>query len=227
MNDTLTIALPKGKLGTEALEVLAKAGLPTQGIDEGSRKLLIDYPEENVRYVICRPTDIPTFVEYGAADIGIVGKDTIEEAGKNLFELLDLGFGKCTFVLALPRTTLEAAGYGGKDAGKILSCFPHLRVATKFPNVAANYVKGLGIQAEIIPLHGNIELAPLVGLAEAIVDIVSTGKTLRENDLVAIDEIFEATARMVANRVSYRLKHHRIQELLEKIRDVLAEGKND
>ena len=227
MSSMLTIALPKGKLGAEAIKVLQKAGLPTEGITEESRKLLIDYSEEGIKYVICRPTDIPTFVEYGAADIGIVGKDTIEEAGKNLFELLDLGFGKCTFVLALPRTTLEATGYGEKNVEKILSYFPHLRVATKFPNVTSKYLQSLGLQAEIIPLHGNIELAPLVGLAEAIVDIVSTGKTLKENDLVAIDEIFVATARVVANRVSYRLKNQRIQGLIDKIRAVLAEGQND
>lgn len=227
MGDVLTIALPKGKLGTEAIKVLQSAGLPTEKIAEESRKLLIEYPDEQIKYIICRPTDIPTFVEYGAADIGIVGKDTIEEAGKDLFELLDLGFGKCTFVLALPRTALNSAGSGEKNVEKVLSDFPHLRVATKFPNVASRYLHGLGIQAEIIPLHGNIELAPLVGLAEAIVDIVSTGKTLNENDLLAIDEIFEATARVVANRVSYRLKYNRIQGLMDKIREVLAEGKND
>lgn len=224
MDQGLTIAIPKGKLGMEAVEVLQKAGLPTDRVEEGSRKLLIEYPEEKVRYIMCRPTDIPTFVEYGAADIGIVGKDTIEEAGKDLFELLDLGFGRCVFVLALPRSVLEVAGAGERDVEKILSHFPYLRVATKFPNVASRYLQELGIRAEIIPLHGNIELAPLVGLSEAIVDIVSTGRTLKENDLVAVDEIFEATARIVANRVSYRLQYNRIQELIEKIRKVLAEG---
>lgn len=227
MDKTLTIALPKGKLGSEAIEVLGKAGLPTEKVDEGSRKLLVEYPEQQLKYIICRSTDIPTFVEYGAADIGIVGKDTIEEAGKNLFELLDLGFGGCRFVLALPRTTLIAAGAGEKEVGKILAHFPHLRVATKFPNVASKYLQSLGIQAEIIPLHGNIELAPLVGLSEAIVDIVSTGKTLKQNDLVAVGEIFEATARVIANRVSYRLKYNRIQGLVEKLKEILEEGAND
>lgn len=227
MDTTLTIAVPKGKLGSEALRVLQKVGLPTEKVSEESRRLLVEYSKEKVRYILCRPTDIPTFVDYGAADIGIVGKDTIEEAGKDLFELLDLGFGKCTFVLALPRSTLMATGTENKNAAEILSRFPNLRVATKFPNVASKYLQGLGVQAEIIPLHGNIELAPLVGLSEAIVDIVSTGKTLRENDLEAVGEIFEATARVVANRVSYRLKYDRIQELIERIRQLLGEDQND
>jgi len=224
VNGTLTIALPKGKLGTDACMVLQRAGLPTERISDESRKLLVEYPEERLKYIICRPTDIPTFVDYGAADIGIVGKDTVEEAGKDLFELLDLGFGRCTFVLAFPRTTLESTGSEGKKVEEILSHFPSLRVATKFPNVASRYLQGLGVRAEIIPLHGNIELAPLVGLSEAIVDIVSTGKTLRENDLVAVDEIFEATARVVANRVSYRLKYDRIQGLIQKVKEIIAEG---
>lgn len=227
MNSTLTIALPKGKLGSDACMLLKRAGLPTDKVSGESRKLLVEYPEEKLKYIICRPTDIPTFVDYGAADIGIVGKDTVEEAGKDLFELLDLGFGRCTFVLALPRTTLNLAGGEGKKVEEILVHFPNLRVATKFPNVATRYLQGLGIQAEIIPLHGNIELAPLVGLSEAIVDIVSTGKTIRENDLVAVDEIFEATARVVANRVSYRLKYDRIQSLIQRIKEIRAEGKND
>lgn len=227
MDGILTIALPKGKLGTEAVSLLEKAGLPTDKVSEESRKLLVDYPKEKIRYIICRPTDIPTFVDYGAADLGIVGKDTIAEAGRDLFELLDLDFGKCTFVLALPRETLKAVGGERKPVGEILSYFPNLRVATKFPNVAGKYLQGLGVQAEIIPLHGNIELAPLVGLSEAIVDIVSTGKTLRENDLVAVGEIFEATARVVANRVSYRLKYDRIKNLVGNIKELLAEGEND
>jgi ATP phosphoribosyltransferase len=224
VQNMLTIALPKGKLGFEACKILNAAGLPTDKVSEESRKLLVEYPEEKIKYILCRPTDIPTFVDYGAADIGIVGKDTIEEAGKDLFELLDLGFGRCTFVLALPRSTLSTAGGEGKNIAEVLSHFPNLRVATKFPNVASKYLQGLGIQAEIIPLHGNIELAPLVGLSEAIVDIVSTGKTLKENDLVAVGEIFEATARIVANRVSYRLQYERIQGLVENIRVILAEG---
>ncbi len=224
MDGTITIALPKGKLGMEAVALLGRAGLPTDMVSKESRKLLVDYPEEKIRYIICRPTDIPTFVDYGAADLGIVGKDTIEETGKDLFELLDLGFGRCVFVLALPQETLKAVGGEGKPVEEILAHFPNLRVATKFPNVANKYLQGLGVQAEIIPLHGNIELAPLVGLSEAIVDIVSTGTTLRENNLVAVGEIFEATARVVANRVSYRLKYQRIKHLVDNIKELLAEG---
>jgi len=222
----LTVAIPKGKLQDDVIPFLKKIDFPTDKLEAGTRKLLLDFPGDGLRYIICRPADIPTYVEYGASDLGIVGKDTIVEARRNIFELVDLGFGRCKFVLALPKKMIEALD-STKDPRQILSHFSHLRVATKFPNVTMGYFEGMGLQAEIIHLHGNIELAPQVGLAEAIVDIVSTGKTLRENDLVAVDDIFEATARLVANRVSYRLKHSRIQELVEKIKSDFLEVKND
>ena len=227
MSNVLTIAIPKGKLGDEAGSFLARVGFPTEFLTHETRKLLVEYPEDRLRYIICRPTDIPTFVEYGACDLGIVGKDTIVEANKHIFELLDLGFGRCRFVLAFPRDTIERVGGPEGGVENLLSNFTHLRVATKFPRVAAEYFSGLGIQVEIIPLHGNIELAPLVGLAEAIVDIVSTGKTLKENDLVAVDNIFEASARLVANRVSYRLKYDRISELVTALKKISTEAQDD
>ncbi|KUK10339.1 MAG: ATP phosphoribosyltransferase [Clostridia bacterium 41_269] len=219
----LTIAVPKGKLLEEAVNLFQKIGLPTDDLKDNTRKLLLEYPEVSLRYIICRPTDIPTYVEYGASDIGIVGKDIIEEVKRNIIELLDLGFGKCKFVLALPEKVLKNSEYDG-DFRRIFSGATHIRVATKFPNVARDYFEKIGFQAEIIHLHGNIELAPQVGLADAIVDIVSTGRTLRENSLIAVDDIFEATARLVANRVSYRLKHEQIQELLEKIHNYYFGG---
>ena len=225
-NNLLTVAVPKGKLLEEVVVLFEKIGFPTDDLRKSTRKLLLEYPEDSLRYIICRPTDIPTYVEYGASDIGIVGKDTIEEARRNIFELADLGFGKCKFVLALPEKIIRASGYE-EDFQKIFAGAAHLRVATKFPNVAREYFERIGFQAEIIHLHGNIELAPQVGLAEAIVDIVSTGRTLKENNLIAVDDIFEATARLVANRVSYRLKHKRIQNLLEKIYKYYLEVKND
>ncbi|MCW2278021.1 ATP phosphoribosyltransferase catalytic subunit [Heliophilum fasciatum] len=214
MKDTLTIALPKGKLYDEAIDLLAEAGLSTYGLKEDSRKLMFHHEAERLKYIICRPTDIPTFVEYGAADIGVVGKDTIVEQDKDIMELVDLKFGFCRFVVALPE---EAA------RGRDLSQFNHRRVATKFPEVADAFFREKGMQVEIIKLHGNIELAPMVGLADMIVDIVSTGRTLRENNLVAVEEIFNATARLVANRVSYRLKHQRIQPLVEKVRQLVKD----
>lgn len=227
MSSVLTIAIPKGKLGDEAASFLSRVGLPTDLLTRETRKLLVEYPEDRLRYIICRPTDIPTFVEYGACDLGIVGKDTIVEADKHIFELLDLGFGRCRFVLAFPRETIERIGGLEDGVEKLLSNFTHLRVATKFPRVAAEYFSKLGVQVEIIPLHGNIELAPLVGLAEAIVDIVSTGKTLKDNDLAAVDDIFEASARLVANRVSYRLKYDRINDLVRSLKKISVEAQND
>ncbi|KAB2952657.1 ATP phosphoribosyltransferase [Heliorestis acidaminivorans] len=209
MRNLLTIALPKGKLYGDAVDILAEAGLCVDGLKEDSRKMVFTNEKAGLKYIICRPTDIPTFVEYGAADLGIVGKDTIVEQDKDLMELVDLRFGYCRFVVALPEVTAH---------GRDISQFNHRRVATKFPNVAENYFRQRGMQVEVIKLHGNIELAPAVGLADMIVDIVSTGRTLRENQLVAIEDIFSATARMVANRVSYRLKHSRIQPLIEEVR---------
>ncbi|MCG0277992.1 MAG: ATP phosphoribosyltransferase [Thermanaeromonas sp.] len=209
----ITIALPKGKLGGEAVELLARAGLPVEGVDTESRQLVFCFPEDFLRYIICRPTDVPTYVEYGAADLGIVGKDTLVESGADVFELADLGFGYCRFVLAVPRIKWEEAG---RSLETLLSL--SRRVATKFPRVAANFFAGLGQQVEIIKLHGNIELAPQVGLADLIVDIVSTGRTLKENDLVEVASIFPATARLIANRVSYRIRHKELHSLVERLR---------
>lgn len=213
MNDFLTVALPKGKLGRDAILLLSKAGLPVENLSPDSRQLLREYPESKVRYIFCRPTDIPTFVEYGAADLGIVGKDTIVEAGANVFELVDLGFGFCKFVVALPKKAW--------DEKRKLEKFNRNRVATKFPRVAQLFFEGRGMQVEVIKLHGNIELAPQVGLAEMIVDIVSTGRTLQENNLIAVEDIFEATARLIANQVSYRLRHRRLQEVAESLKAVV------
>jgi len=169
--------------------------------------------ENKTRFIICRPTDIPTYVEHGAADLGIVGKDIIIVAAKNLYELVDLKFGPCRFVIAAPREVLNAKGeYDWK---------PELRIATKFPIIAKEYLQKNSLQGEIIQLHGNIELAPRVGLAELIVDLVSTGKTLKENDLVPLADLGYATARLVVNRTSYRLKSREINDLVSKIKIIL------
>lgn len=213
MENTLTIAMPKGKLFQPAVELLSKCGLNTEGLSDKARTLLFEDNENKVRFIICRPTDIPVYVEHGAADLGIVGKDSIIEAGKNLYELLDLKFGQCGFVLAAPRKLLSSDGkYTWKQG---------MRIATKFPTLAKDYLQKKGIQAEIIKLHGNVELAPQVGLAELIVDLVSTGQTLQENDLVALEKIVQASARLIVNRASYRLKAEKINNLLNQIKDNL------
>jgi ATP phosphoribosyltransferase len=211
----LTIALPKGKLLIDSLRILNEAGLDCGAIGEDSRKLMFDLPGAETRIIICRPTDIPTYVEYGAADIGFVGKDTLVEQNRDIAELIDLKFGYCRFVVAMPEETQPARL---PDGSFDLSVLNHKRAATKFPRVAQLFFNEQGMQVTPIKLHGNIELAPRVGLAEMIVDIVSTGKTLKQNKLVEIAPIMEATTRMVANRVSYRMKYERIQELAEKLR---------
>ncbi|AVX19394.1 ATP phosphoribosyltransferase catalytic subunit [Carboxydocella sporoproducens DSM 16521] len=208
-NDFLTVALPKGALFAEAVELLGRCGLNTDQLLGDSRKLFFTDAEQEVNYLICRPTDIPTFVEYGAADLGIVGKDTIAEQGKDVYELLDLKFGFCRFVVAAPKALTPITDWSQWAAA---------RVATKFPRVAEQFFQSKGLQMEIIKLHGNIELAPLVGLADLIVDLVSTGRTLRENNLAEVEEIFPVTARLIANRVNLRIKDRRIGPLLEKLK---------
>jgi|JXWO01.1.fsa_nt_gi ATP phosphoribosyltransferase len=211
----LTIALPKGKLLTDSVALLTEAGLDCRSVENDSRKLLFDLPGSEARIIICRPTDIPTYVEQGAADIGFVGKDTVIEQNKDVAELVDLKFGYCRFVVAMPEENLPQKL---PDGLYDLSVLNHKRAATKFPRVAQLFFNEHGMQVTPIKLHGNIELAPRVGLAEMIVDIVSTGKTLRENKLAEVAQILEATSRMIANRVSYRVKYERIQGLAEKIR---------
>jgi len=213
MEYKLTIALPKGKLFDPAAELLGQAGFNTRGFSDTSRTLVLEDRASSARFIICRPTDIPTYVEHGAADLGIVGKDSIIEAAKNLYELVDLKFGFCRFVIAAPRQVLNKEGE--------FPFRPGVRIATKFPVIAKEYLQRQGLQGEIIKLHGNIELAPRVGLAELIVDLVSTGKTLKENDLVPLAEIGQATARLIVNRASYRLKAAEINSLVSRIKTIL------
>ncbi|MFA6807387.1 MAG: ATP phosphoribosyltransferase [Eubacteriales bacterium] len=214
----LTIALPKGKLLTDSVDILTKAGIECSSVTEDSRKLTFDFPESEVRIIICRPTDIPTYVEHGAADIGFVGKDTLLEQNKDVAEILDLKFGYCRFMVAMPEESLPPKLPNGEYD---LSVMNHKRVATKFTRVAETFFNSKGLQVTPIKLHGNIELAPRVGLAEMIVDIVSTGATLKQNKLVEIAPILEATTRMTANRVAYRVKYERIQGLAEKLRQLV------
>lgn len=217
----ITFALPKGRLLPLATGLLRDAGLLRTEIDGNGRRLIYGDEERGLRYLICRAADVPTFVEYGAADLGVAGKDVILEQGKDICELLDLGFGECRFVVAVPASRLELFKDG--LAGYLARC-GQLRVATKFPRVAELYLRSRGLPGEIIRLSGNIELAPLVGLAEVIIDLVSTGRTLRENNLVAVEDIAVATARLVANRVSYQIKNDRLLALVEAVRKTLERG---
>lgn len=210
----LTIALPKGKLFTPSAEILAKIGYTAEGLSEKSRKLVIANEEKKIKFIITKTVDLPTYVEYGAADIGIIGKDILLEEGKDVYELLDLKYGLCRLMVAVPQALLQDK----------LSDYAHMRVATKFPNVAERFFNSKGIQMEFIKLNGSIELGPMVGLAEIIVDIVETGRTLKENNLIEIAQITNATARFIANRVSFKMKFDRINQMVEDLRVIVESG---
>ena len=207
----LTVALPKGKLFGLSAELLAKVGYTAEGLNEKSRKLIITNEAARLKFIITKTADVPTYVEYGAADIGIIGKDVILESGKDVYELLDLGFGSCHLMMAVPKDKRRAR----------LEDYDHTRVATKFPRIAENFFAQQGMQMEYIKLNGSIELGPLIGLSESIVDIVETGTTLRENNLEEIVTIMNATARLIANRVSYKLKFDRINALVNDLSKIL------
>ena len=213
MDEYITIALPKGKLFNKAVRMLAQVGYSADNVVEDSRKLVITNEESKVRFIIAKTVDVPTYVEYGAADIGIIGKDVLNEQEKDVVELLDLNFGRCRLMMAVPEASKREK----------LTDYAHTRAATKYPNCAKKYFDKLGIQVELVKLNGSIELGPIVGLSESIVDIVETGTTLRENKLVELDTLFTATARLIANRASFKLKFARLHKLVEDLRVLLAE----
>ena len=202
----LRVAVPKGAIFGDALSALEGAGLPAGVVRENGRRLI--YKAGDAEFIVSRPSDVPVFVEYGAADVGIVGKDVLEEHRFNVVELRDLGTGRCRMILAAPEARAE-------DVRRAIRHAEVVRVATKFPDTARRYFERMGRQAEVIELHGSIELAPLVGLAECIVDLTATGTTLRENHLVELDEISTSTARLIANRGAYRLRHREISALAD------------
>ena len=204
----LRVAVPKGAIFEDALAALGSAGLPVEVLRDNGRRLF--YRAEGFEFIVSRPSDVPVFVEHGAADVGIVGKDVLDEQRPNVMELRDLGTGACQMILAAPRGRAE-------EVRRSISHAEVVRVATKFPNTARRYFGSLGRQAEIIELHGSVELAPLVGLSECIVDLTATGTTLRENDLVVLDEISRSTARLISNRGAYRLRHREVSGLLDAI----------
>lgn len=215
--DFVTVALPKGKLFGLSAELLKKVGWTAEGLHEKSRKLIITNEEARLKFIITKTADVPTYVEYGAADIGIIGKDVILESGKDIYELADLGFGKCRLMMAVPKDKKRPH----------LEDYAHTRVATKFPRIAEKFFTAQGMQMEYIKLNGSIELGPIVGLSESIVDIVETGTTLRENNLEEIVTIMNSTARLIANRVSFKLKFERIHSLVNDLEKVLANKQPD
>ena len=205
----LTFALGKGRLANQTLELFEKIGITCEEMkDKNSRKLIFTNEELKLRFFLAKGPDVPTYVEYGAADIGVVGKDTILEEGRKVHEVLDLGYGKCKMCVC-----------GYKDAAPLLQHHELIRVATKYPNIAKDYFYNKKHQTvEIIKLNGSIELAPIVGLSEVIVDIVETGSTLRENGLEVLEEVCPLSARMIVNPASMRMESERIKNLLMKLR---------
>ena len=211
----LTFALTKGRLANKTLELLEQIGITCDEIyDNASRKLIFVNDELKLKFFLAKGPDVPTYVEYGAADIGVVGKDTILEEGRNVHEVCDLHFGECRMCVC-----------GPESAKDLLQRRELIRVATKYPAIAKDYFYNRRHQTvEIIQLNGSIELAPLVGLSEVIVDIVETGSTLKENGLMVLEEVCPLSARMVVNPVSMRMENDRIKELLTKLRTVLQEN---
>lgn len=208
----LTFALGKGRLASQTLELFEKIGITCEEMkDKKSRKLIFVNEELKLRFFLSKGPDVPTYVEYGAADIGIVGRDTIPEEGRKVHEVLDLGYGKCHMCIC-----------GPKEAEDLLKHHELIRVATKYPNIAKDYFYNVKHQTvEIIKLNGSIELAPIVGLSEVICDIVETGSTLRENGLTVLEEVCPLSARMIVNPVSMRMESERIKDLIQRLRTVI------
>lgn len=220
----LTIALPKEKRLSACAAALRAAGLdaPDPEAADVSRRL-VHVDGAGTRYLILRAADVPTFVEHGVAELGIAGKDALLESGRRVYELLDLGFAACRFVFAAPaeavRRAREAAATASGDLLEHLAAGrAHLRVATKFPRMAEQRLAALRRPAEVIPLHGNVELAPAVGLADAIFDLVETGRTLRENGLVEVEEVARSTARLIANGAALRLRRAELERIAAALR---------
>ncbi len=214
----LTFALAKGRMAKKTMELFEAIGLSCEEMkEEGTRKLIFVNEELKLRFFLAKANDVPTYVEYGAADIGIVGKDTILEEGRRLYEVLDLGIGKCRMCVC-----------GPKDAADKLRHHELIRVATKYPGIAKDYFYNKKHQTvEIIKLNGSIELAPIVGLSEVIVDIVETGSTLRENGLTVLEEIVGLSARMVVNQVSMKIEHERISRIITDMRALIQSRERD
>ncbi|WP_209121422.1 ATP phosphoribosyltransferase [Alkalihalobacillus sp. BA299] len=208
MSEWLTVAMPKGRIFEEAADLLRKAGYALPDEFDASRKLIIDAPEAKLRFILAKPMDVTTYVEHGVADVGVAGKDTMLEEERDVYEVLDLKISECYLAVAGLPTYEKKSEIAPK-------------VASKYPNVAIRYFKEQGEQVEVIKLNGSIELAPLVGLADRIIDIVSTGRTLKENGLVELEKIMDITSRLIVNPVSYRMKDEWIDDLVERLAKVI------
>ncbi len=209
----LTFALGKGRLAKKTLQMLGEIGITCEEMEEeGTRKLIFVNEEQKMRFFLAKGPDVPTYVEYGAADIGVVGEDTILEEGRNIYEVLDLGFGACRMCIC-----------GPEGAKELLRHREQIRVATKYPRIAKDYFYNKKHQTvEIIKLNGSIELAPIVGLSEVICDIVETGSTLRENGLSVLEEVCPLSARMVVNQVSMKMEYERVTRLISDLKAVVG-----
>ena len=206
----LNIALPKGRLGDQVLSLFSKIGFDCGGIYDGDRRLVLESPENGVRYLLVKPSDVAIYVEYGAADIGVVGKDILLDGEPDVYELLDLNIGKCRVCVAGPDDYVE-------DRESVL------RVATKFTKIAKDYYNAKNREIEIIKLNGSIELAPILGLTDVIVDIVESGRTLKENHLKVLETVCLISARLIVNRASYLFKNDIIMQITEKLQGVLPQ----
>ena len=214
MGNTLNIALSKGRILEECLPLLAQAGVEPLEDPNQSRKLILDTNQPNIKLTIIRATDVPTYVQYGAADLGVAGKDVLMEyEGEGLYELLDLKIARCRLMVAEPVSLAE------KDDPK---SWTYLRIATKYTKTAQRHFAKKGIQTDIIKLYGSMELAPLVGLSDRIVDLISTGKTLKANGLIEVEHIADISSWLVANKASMRLKHDAIKDLVKKLAKAVA-----
>jgi len=210
--ETLTIALSKGRMQEQSLELFARAGIHVNEDERNSRKLLLTSGDGHYNFVFVKPGDVPTYVEYGVADAGICGRDVLLESGANVHEPLDLQLGRCRIAVAGRRELL------GEDYNLLAT----VRVATKYPKIATAYFHEKGVPIEVIPLSGSVELAPLLGLSDRIVDLVETGRTLKENGLEVIDVITESTARLIVNRASFHLKMRQVSQMIEALTRVIS-----
>lgn len=205
----ISIALTKGRLEQETIKILDKANFDPSELKNKGRKLVFKDKTQDIKYFLVKAADSITYVEHGVADLGVVGKDTILESDNNCYEVLDLGFGKCGFIVAsLPENDIF------KKVG-------HIKIGTKYPKVAKDYFKKKGMDVEVIKIEGSVELAPILGLCDGIVDIMETGTTLKENGLVVLDRICEISARLIVNKASFKMKQNEIWEFIDRIKEVI------
>ena len=214
MQPMITFALAKGRLAEQAFELLEQLGIDCSEPRNPGRQLVLWDKKSNVRFILVKPSDVPTYVDHGVADIGVVGKDTLLESGRPLYEVLDLTFGKCRLCIA---------GYAEQHQSATRATF---RVATKYPNIARSYYDAKGQTIEIIELHGSVELGPVIGLSDVILDIVESGSTLKANGLTVLETVCECSARLVVNRVSMKTKRDRIREIIDGLAEQVARLNN-